>query len=133
MLKSLNLMLCEIEIMLRFISADVYEIAEKLRKKFNELDFLDIVGQNSTVSFAEEWHNAVYKSRLPLSVGDRAFISSIGENLGKSDLEGQLCIISAEKAELSSMTECAVKDCEKKCKLYRTLGILGGIFVLLII
>lgn len=132
-LKRLCAMVCEIEILLRYKKADVYEISYEIKNKFPTLDFLSEIQEKKSVPFSDIWRDAVSKSKLPINNNDRIFICGIGEKLGCCDLDGQLDIVEMEKSELNKMIKDAENDCLKKCRLYRTLGFLSGIFVLLII
>ncbi len=134
MLKKINYMLDEIAILLRYKSSTVYEILEHISKdeRFYELDFINtaLTRFNVQESFGLTWEKAVENSSITcLQKEDRLLLKSIGKNLGKSDLEGQLSTVMLEKEELSALIEASQTAYLTKSKLYRTLGVLSGAFI----
>ncbi len=75
--------------------------------------------------FHSEWENCISKLDS-LSDSDKAILSALGEELGKSDTEGQLASIESAKELLSDNKVKAVIERDTKGRLYRTLGILLG-------
>ncbi len=137
-LKKINYMLDEIAILIRFKSATVYEIIEHLAKdeRFSTLDFIHKCHVNikTDIPFAKIWEDAIDTSSLSyLQKEDISLIKSIGMNLGISDMDGQQSTIMLEKEELSTLIESAKNAYLSKSKLYRTLGILSGAFISIMI
>ena len=56
-----------------------------------------------------------------------------GEKLGKTDLEGQLSHIELYRALFQKQIKEAEDDAQKKSRLYRTLGIFGGVSAAILI
>ncbi|MBP1560490.1 MAG: stage III sporulation protein AB [Oscillospiraceae bacterium] len=132
MLKKLNYMLEEIMTLLRFSSATVYEIRDALclDPRFSDLDFLQSISSENGVSFQENWCSAVKSCPLAgLKQGDTALLADIGRKLGTSDLDGQTGTLKLQQAELSSLISAAETEHAKKAKLYRSLGVLSGAFI----
>lgn len=131
MLKKLDYMLEEIILLLRYRSATVYEIAETLAAdgRFSEFEFLKSVSEGDK-PFREGWREAVFACNIPdMKKSDIELIADIGGRLGSSDLEGQLGTVMLQREELRSAIRSAEEDCAKKAKLYRSLGVLFGAFV----
>ena len=57
----------------------------------------------------------------------------IGRNLGTSELEGQLGAVRSRQAELESIISAAEDEYRRKARLYRSLGVLAGVFIALIL
>ena len=131
-LKQINYMLEEIYIMLRYRSATVYEIVETLcnDERFAGLDFLKELKFSAENSFQESWCRAVEKN-IPsgLKKSDRELLLNIGKKLGTSDLEGQLGAVKLRQAETAAAVSSAEEEYSRKAKLYRTLGVLTGVFI----
>ena len=131
-LKRINYMLEEIYIMLRYRSATVYEIAETLcnDERFAGLDFLKELKFSAENSFQESWCRAVEKN-IPrgLKKSDCELLINIGRKLGTSDLEGQLGAVKLRQAETAAAVSSAEEEYSRKAKLYRTLGVLTGVFI----
>lgn len=138
-LKLIMLMISEIEIMIKYKSATVFEIVSELNKKncFNELKFLKIIqtlSKNPDRGFDEMWEEAVLSENCPeYKEEDLKLICSIGRRLGKSELDGQLSSIAILKAETEKLISEADKIYAEKGKMYRYLGVLSGAFISIII
>ena len=131
-LKKLNYMLDEILILIRCKSATVYEIAETLAadQRFSDFDFLKKVISDKNKPFRENWCSAVSEN-IPQGAkkSDIELLTDIGRKLGASDLEGQISTISLWQSELVSAISSAEEDYARKAKLYRSLGVLMGAFI----
>lgn len=131
-LRSINYMLEEIYVMLRYRSATVYEIAEALSRddRFSEFRFLREISFSSGRSFQQSWCEAVEKHSLyGIKKSDAEILMSIGRKLGTSDLEGQISTIQLQRAELESAISAAEDEYSRKARLYRSLGVLTGAFI----
>lgn len=132
MLKKLNYMLDEILILLRCKSATVYEIAEVLAadERFSDFEFLKMVLSDRNRSFRESWCGAVSEN-IPRGAkkSDIELLTDIGKKLGASDLDGQISTISLWQSEVVSAISSAEEDYDRKAKLYRSLGVLTGAFI----
>lgn len=134
LLKAVNAMLEEISILIRYKAATVFEIVEELNrdKRFAELGFIPEVKEHceDQSSFSLKWENAVMSYNFgSIKPQDLLLINSIGQNLGSSDIEGQLSTLALEKEELKTLLADAESDLKNKSKLYSSLGILTGAFI----
>ena len=131
-LKKINFLIDEIIILLRYKASTVYEITACLasNERFDDFKFISNITSDTSISFQHNWSNAV-KAQPPLCLraNDLEILSDIGKNLGTSDIEGQLSMLSLQRAELENHISAAEKDYEKKSKLYRSLGVLAGAFI----
>ncbi|MCH5193491.1 MAG: stage III sporulation protein AB [Oscillospiraceae bacterium] len=132
MLKKMNYMLEEISILLRCRSATVYEITEALAadERFSDFDFLKKVLSDRNRPFRESWCEAVSEN-IPggAKKSDMELLADIGRRLGASDLDGQISTINIWQSELGSAISSAEADYAGKAKLYRSLGVLSGAFI----
>ena len=64
---------------------------------------------------------------------DKELLLGFGEKLGKTDLEGQLSHIELYRALFQKQIKEAEDDAQKKSRLYRTLGIFGGVSAAILI
>ncbi len=131
-LKKINYLIDEIIILLRFKASTVYEITEHLvkNKRFSDFGFLSNISEKDNISFQHSWCSALNKN-LPsgLKKEDAEILADIGRNLGTSDMEGQISMLSLQRTELEMLISSAESDCERKSKLYRSLGVLAGAFI----
>ena len=80
------------------------------------------------------WVESLLSVGLELNSEDLEILSNLGNTLGRTDLEGQINQIELVSTFLDSQIEKAEKDNEKFSKMYKTLGIVtGAIIVILLI
>lgn len=133
-LKSVEYMLEEMELLIRFRAANVYEIMDSLQNspQLDNLDFIKYAAEHSSenMPFDHLWEKSIAEyNESCLKAEDTALIESIGKDIGKSDLEGQISIIKLKKNELSALISCSEKEYTGKAGMYRSIGILGGALV----
>jgi stage III sporulation protein AB len=134
-LREIRYMLDEIVMLIRFRGATVGEITETLceDKRLCDLTFLGAVSENckNGESFSDCWANAVSGFRQNgLTESDIKLIENIGKNLGTTDIEGQIASLSLYQSEVNTAFAAAEEQTGKKAKLYTSLGILAGAFLL---
>ena len=112
------------------ISEFLYVQNQKIHTIFSEFDFLYNITSAENISFQQSWINAI-KLRPPqnLKASDIEILADIGRNLGKSDMDGQLSMLSLQRAELETLILEVEAEVGKKSKLYRSLGVLSGAFI----
>ena len=79
--------------------------------------------------FPQAWREAVEKQGGSLTREDAAIVEALADTLGQCDLDGQLSSLSHPKALLAMQLAAARERCESHGKLYRTMGLLAGAFV----
>lgn len=90
--------------------------------------------KSASITAAEAWERAVAKNshRLSLKGDDLYIIESFGNLLGASDTAGQLENIELAMSRLSLCENQALEDERRHGRLYRSLGIIGGIVLAVI-
>lgn len=97
--------------------------------------FAETADNIEEMGVAGAWRKAVSGSRkkLGLKESDAEILLGFGENLGKSAREQQ----SKNIKHIQALLECAQKEADeeykKSARLYRSMGILGGIFIAVIL
>ena len=127
-------MLEELAIQIRFQALTVFELLNSLCRnmQLNELQFLVNVQENNIpgISFNEAWVKGIDEwSNNSLRKEDINFLKNVGSTLGNSDIDGQLSTLELHKENLDRLLESAIAERDKKAKLYRSLGILTGTFI----
>lgn len=125
-------MLEELSVQIRFRAATVYELLDYLSESVGELEFLCFARAELAAgeSFYCAWEKGLSLwQNTALHDEDRALLLSIGAKLGDSDVEGQLSTIELHKQHLSALLLIATEQRQKKGKLYRSMGVLGGVFI----
>ena len=131
-LKKINFLIDEIIILLRYKASTVYEITECLKssERFADFGFLSNILPDENIPFQQKWNNAINANPpLNLKENDLEILADIGKKLGTSDIEGQLSTLHLQRSELETLILSAEAECEKKSKLYRSLGVLAGAFI----
>lgn len=87
------------------------------------------------VTADEAWEKAVNEnySKLSLNKEDKSILLTFGKMLGNSDLEGQLNNIKLISAQLKLQEAKAEEMKRKNEKMYRSLGILSGLAITIIL
>lgn len=125
-------MLEELSVQIRFKASTVYELLDALANSVGELEFLSLAQKRASCgeSFFAAWEKGLADWRnSDIKEEDRALLLSIGEKLGDSDVDGQLSTIELHKQHLNTLLLSATEERKKKGKLYRSLGVLAGVFV----
>lgn len=108
------------------------EISNSLTKNIGAI-FENASKLMQTKSAKESWEEAVSKSRTSLTKEDISVIKKLSKLLGKTDLNGQVSEIELTKSFLDTQIEKAEKECHKNMKLYRTLGVVSGLALVIIL
>lgn len=93
------------------------------------------VEQNPEIPFDIRWERAVNnipRSRA-LNNSDKELLISFGTKLGKTDVEGQLSHIELYRAMLQKQLSLAEEAAAQKSRLFKTLGLFGGVSAALLI
>ena len=128
-LEALRQMLFDIGAALQYNCASTAEIVRMLKaggrmKFFSQLDYTDLAG---TLMRSSEYRS------LYINDPERQIIADVFENLGSSDIETQIAMIEFGEHRLDAAIDACEKECAEKCRLYNSLGFLGGIFISLLI
>lgn len=132
-LNTIKLMLEEISIQIRFRGLTVTELVQSLLRNqvLRECEFLSDVEKNlnAVKDFSKAWSISVDNWNIRgLKESDREFLKGIGCFLGCSDIDGQLSSLELSKEKLLILQRDSVEQCERKGRLYRSLGVLSGAF-----
>lgn len=116
---------------MRYLSPSVYGLLEHLEgvEQFAELECIRrcgvLVQQGRT--FPEGWKQAVRESEKALGRQEAELLAGLGDVLGSADLDSQLAAIQHTKTCMQARLEQARNQEQKYGRLYRTLGVLGGL------
>lgn len=127
-------MLEEISIQIRYQASTVFELVDMLcvNPQLKELKFLSIIrdniapGRNFTMVWQEGLHAGINTAFRP---EDIEFLDQVGLSLGSTDIAGQLNTLELHKNNLAMIRQKAEEECKRKTKLYRSLGVLSGVFL----
>ena len=85
------------------------------------------------VPFPEAWKQAVTHQPGSLSGEDAGILAELSDTLGQFDLETQLSQIRNIRSRLQLQLDGARVRCQGYARLYRTMGLLSGAFLVIIL
>ena len=87
----------------------------------------------SGLPFPESWRRAVLENRAGMGEDEAAILAALGDTLGCADLDTQLSAIACARELLCAKLENARETEKSRGKLYRTMGVLCGFAVVIIL
>lgn len=130
--REIHAMLTQICVMIRYRSLDVYEIIRELHTSevCGNLEFLrnlpDVYEPGT--NFHDVWDKAVSEDDL-LSGEERSILLSFGSTLGTSDADGQISSAESAIERIRELERIRSEEYSRKGKLYRSVGMLFGTMV----
>jgi stage III sporulation protein AB len=118
-LRELTRVFSEMALLIRYRALPVKEL-------FTELSRYEFIRRISE-SGRENWMT-VTDELTELEEPERSVVKSIGLSLGASDIDGQLSMLEVNARLLAKYGDEAHEQYMKKGKLYRSFGILAGLF-----
>lgn len=140
-LEAFRTALSQLEFDIRFLSLPLTEALEKVAasqtgsigKIFRET--ARDMTQNKSVRISCVWEAAVqkYRCQLCLTEQDWQAVNSFSHSLGSGDTESEIGNIRAAQMRISVAEEEARAQSRKNVKLYKGLGLLSGIFAVILL
>lgn len=133
----LDSLLDDFAISIRFQSQPLLELFSVSvgNPRYGKLSFLPEVakGLENGRPFPEVWREALSAWKSPLTDSDRIPFLALAESLGASDQQGQESVLATTRRHIAGQAEEAREIYRNKGKLYRSLGVLGGIFLAILL
>lgn len=124
----IEMMMRDAEIIIRCTGCDVYRLISTLKSKSGRKTAF-LAGMSDTYSensnFRAEWQNAV-ENDTALSAEEKGVLRDFGIQLGTTDIQGQVSNIEFLICRIHSLYEERAAEYARKGKLYRSLGVLAG-------
>ena len=109
-----------------------YDISKSIKSKTAmvfETAYKNMERYNATNS----WNNAINETEMSITKEDREIILQFGKLLGKTDIDGQINEIELSLNFLETQIEKAEEEKQKNSKLYKSLGIITGVGLIIIL
>lgn len=129
---SFNIFKTKLEFTYEPIKEIFTEISEIVYKNKNNI-FKSYVENMRNGKFEKAWNLAVVENSFSLSKEDIKIISNFGNLLGKTDLKGQITEIELANNFLDKQIIEAEEIRKKNDKLYKSLGIIIGITIVIVL
>lgn len=135
-LKEMQSALNMLEAKIKFTYNPLPDIFEEIAEHFNP-NISHIFRMASikmeTINAKQAWEQAIDLSYTNLNKEDISTIKGLGKLLGKTDIDGQISEIELVKKFLETQIENAETECKKNEKLYKTLGVVSGMGLVIIL
>ena len=135
-LKEMKNALNMFETKIRFTYSSVPEIFEDISRQIDgnvgEV-FKKASEKMKTKSAGEAWNESLDSNNMNLINEDKIILKNLGKLLGKIDVEGQISEIKLVSEFLDTQIELAESEQKKNEKMYKTLGGIVGLTVVIIL
>lgn len=121
---------------IKFTYEPIPEIFNQISSTINPSigSIFKIASHNMKFSAAgEAWNKAIDTDILNINLEDKKILKDLGKLLGATDIEGQLAQIEVTSNFLDEQIKKAEKEREKNEKMYRELGMIVGLGIVIIL
>lgn len=139
-LKELKVILNTIETKIKFTQQPLTEIFKEIINGQQDNQNVNIIFKEASQnigkdSFGRVWNEAISKSRTKLNLTDEDIniIEGMGKTLGTTDIDGQIKEIEIIKEFINNQIDKAEEDRKKNEKMYKMLGGITGIGIVIIL
>ncbi len=135
-LKEMKNALNMFETKIRFTYSSVPEIFEDISKQIdgNVGEVFKIASEKMKIKSAgEAWNESIDSNNMNLTNEDKIILKNLGKLLGKTDVEGQISEIKLVSEFLDTQIELAENEQKKNEKMYKTLGGIVGLTIVIIL
>lgn len=108
------------------------EISHKVESSVGKI-FLTASNKMENLSAGEAWQEALNEGNISFTKEDIEVLKNLSNMLGKVDIEGQISEIELVDSFLNKQIELAEEEKTKYVKMYKTLGIVAGVAVVIIL
>ena len=129
---ALNMFLTKIKFTYEAIPVSFSEIGDNIPGTIGKI-FKTASDNMKEKSAGDAWEEAIDKIDTSLTKEDREIIKNLSKLLGKTDLDGQISEIKLVQNFLNTQIEIAEREKQKNEKLYKTLGGVVGLAVVIIL
>lgn len=131
-LRAVNSMFDECAVMLNFNACTITELFEHLRQ-CSELDELKFLRISESDNCQKEAEMILSSQPYPFTDDEKMCLSTFFRELGSTDIDGQNALIERSRHYFKRRLEQQEAESLKKCKLYKTMGIMTGIFIAVVL
>lgn len=107
-------------------------IAENCSEK-NIKCIFQILAIKHDTNIHKTWENIISNAETSLNNEDKKILIDMGKILGTTDVEGQVSNIKITSSFIDKQIEKAEQEKEKNVKMFRTLGIVSGLAIIVIL
>lgn len=93
--------------------------------------FIDVLNNNKDIYLS--WNESVERQKNNINNEDKEIIKMLGKLLGKTDIRGQVSQIELTQKLIEKQIEKAEDEKNKNSKLYKTMGVICGMAICIIL
>lgn len=108
------------------------EISNKIENNISEI-FKKSVEKMKYLSAGNAWEEAIDEANITLKKEDKSILKGLGRLLGRTDVEGQISEIKLVNSFLDTQINLAEEEKSKNEKMYKTLGGIVGLALVIIL
>lgn len=110
---------------------NIFEEISKVIYRDKENIFLYTI--ENSIDICNSWNNSADKLKKDFTKEDIEIIKMLGKLLGKTDINGQVNEIELTKSLIEKQIEKAELEKDKNSKLYKTMGVICGVGICIIL
>ena len=95
--------------------------------------FKNVFNKSNSKSISELWNEEIKSINNSLNNEDREIIKMLGKMMGKTDVKGQISEIDLTMSLIERQIQKAEKEKAKNSKLYKTMGVVLGLGICIIL
>lgn len=121
---------------IKFTQTPLDEIFKQIAKSNSEENIVKIFETMSKIrneNIHKIWKNVINTHETNLNNDDKKILLDMGNILGATDVEGQVSNIRITTSFIDKQIQKAEEEKEKNVKLFRTLGIVSGLTIIIIL
>ena len=123
---------------IKFTQTPLEEIFNQIAHNCSEENIIIIfenlaININQKTNIHKSWEKIINQTETNLDDEDKKILTDMGNILGSTDVEGQVSNIKITTSFIDRQIEKAEKEKEKNVKLFRTLGIVSGLTIMIIL
>ena len=130
-----------LETAMGYLETEISFSANNLKRAFENINkstdtrslFGDAAKMIEEFGIKKAWGYAVMKNTMPILNSDKELLLMLGTKLGKTDMQNQLKHIGYIKTLLNAQGTVAENEYARLGKIYRSGGVLVGLFIILVI
>lgn len=123
---------------IKFTQIPLKDIFEQIYKNTEELNIKEfwkntINELNKNIEIETAWENAIKETEINLNKEDLSILLDMGKMLGKTDVDGQVSNLEIATTFIDTQIQKAEAEKQKNSKLYKTLGVVTGLSIVIIL
>ena len=121
---------------IKFTQSPLQEIFKQIAENCSEKNIkkiFQLLEKEQDKNLHRNWENTINKIESNLNNEKKKILIDMGKILGTTDVEGQVSNIKIANSFIDKQIENAEKEKEKNVKLFRTLGIVSGLGIIIIL